>query len=116
MIDRTRPPPSPPTTSQDPSVGHLGRYGEPHAGSLACPGDLVVVKARVCPQGELAGSTGDPYPGEDLAQEAGRTPGRMRVASALAHAEHVALVWRKTADEILDSLGRYCSTISDSGH
>jgi hypothetical protein len=25
-------------------------------------------------------------------------------------------VWRKTADEILDSLGRYCSTISDSGH
>ena len=25
-------------------------------------------------------------------------------------------VWRKTADEILDSLRRYCSTISDSGH
>jgi transposase len=25
-------------------------------------------------------------------------------------------VWRKTADEILESLGRYCSTISESGH
>jgi transposase len=25
-------------------------------------------------------------------------------------------VWRKTADEILDSLGRYCATISESGH
>ncbi len=25
-------------------------------------------------------------------------------------------VWRKTADEILESLGRYCERISDSGH
>jgi transposase len=25
-------------------------------------------------------------------------------------------VWRKTADEILESLGRYCATISESGH
>ncbi len=25
-------------------------------------------------------------------------------------------VWRKTADEILESLGRYCQRISDSGH
>jgi transposase len=25
-------------------------------------------------------------------------------------------IWRKTADEILESLGRYCQRISDSGH
>ena len=25
-------------------------------------------------------------------------------------------VWRKTADEILDSIGNYCTRINDSGH
>ncbi|HZO08982.1 MAG TPA: IS630 family transposase, partial [Myxococcota bacterium] len=25
-------------------------------------------------------------------------------------------VWTKTADQILESIGRYCTTINDSGH
>jgi transposase len=40
----------------------------------------------------------------------------LKVWAAIWNEDPKPFVWRKTADEILESLGRYCATISESGH
>jgi transposase len=40
----------------------------------------------------------------------------LRAWTAMWNEDPRPFVWRKTADEILESLGRYCATISESGH
>ena len=60
-----------------------------HTGFLASAHHLVAVKARIGPQRELAARPRRSYPVEHLCHEAGRAPGRMRIAAPLAHPEHL---------------------------
>jgi transposase len=40
----------------------------------------------------------------------------LKAWAAIWNEDPKPFVWRKTADEILETLGRYCATISESGH
>jgi hypothetical protein len=40
----------------------------------------------------------------------------LKAWAAMWNEDPKPFVWRKTADQILESLGRYCATNSESGH
>jgi transposase len=64
----------------------------------------------------VAGLTDQPRPGAPRRLTDAAVEDLIPEYLAVTNAAPTPLVWTKTADEILASVGRYCQRISDSGH